>query len=142
MDSIMDSKFEVSRAIQSSIKNWYAWYMVVGVVHYTIGIIGLLAATLVASGSTFLTSQQTAIAGIVSAICIGVVGFVQPGAKANVFFQGYVELRRAMVKYELDKDVDAAKAGEELYNALGRGYEIIKQVQPVSKEVPPKPNGG
>lgn len=95
------------------LKSWERTHRLYFILHYFIGIVGVLASTL-ASSKLFWNPQ---ILSIISTVCIAVLAFVRPEREHIRFWQAWKTLDSAVIRYEsglvnLEEVVDALDRGE------------------------------
>jgi hypothetical protein len=96
----------IPEKVERRLNGWFTTFWVFTICHYLFGIGGVLASTIVAA--TAKTDPETArIAGIISAICIAIIGFIKPeekyrkhviawrilDEKVNLYRHGLIEIK-------------------------------------------------
>ncbi len=87
---------KIPSAVQKRLDGWFTTFWAFTICHYLFGIGGVLASTIVAASSDTHTQK---IAGIISAVCIAIVGFVQPDQKYRKFVIAWRLLDEKVNKY-------------------------------------------
>ena len=106
--STLKPEYEVPLAVKKRLKGWFSTFWIFTICHYLFGIGGVLASTIVAATANSNQNDNTAkIAGVISAICMAIIGFVKPeekyrkhviawrilDAKVNLYRHGYITLK-------------------------------------------------
>lgn len=68
----------IPKAVNSRLNGWFTTFWAFTICHYLFGIGGVLASTIAASTGDPKTQK---IAGVISAVCIAIIGFVKPDEK-------------------------------------------------------------
>ncbi len=101
------------KRLTGRLRSWERTHRLYFILHYLIGIIGVVASSL---ASTKLLGNPE-ILSIVASVCIAILAFVRPEREHIRFWQAWKTLDRATVRYEcglasLEEVLDALDHGE------------------------------
>ena len=114
------SPLDVPLEVRSRMDAWYALFMRAMYAHYFFGVVGVAAATIsAATGGTLGKALAAA-----SAICLAVLGFVQPDRKYLKFSRAWSILDVAALRYRYGEATLA-----ELMDALDSGEQMIAEFE-------------
>lgn len=103
---------------------WMIYWKRAVTTHYVIGILGVTASCIAATGFEYFSQA----AAIVSAFCIGVLGFVQPERKYLKFVRAWRRLDSSVMLFRFGKiEID------DLLQAVEDGESIITEVEKETK---------
>lgn len=113
---------QVPKKVSSRLKGWFITFWGFTICYYVIGIGGVFASTMVAANST--TPETAKIYGIISALCIAFIGFIQPNQK----YRKYVIAWRF-----LDEKVNLYRHSlitiNELLNGMAVAEKMLDQIE-------------
>ena len=118
-----------SKTVYEESKNvlgwWGYYYHILLIIHYILGVLGVLFGALIAAGFTGNGTivPDTKTLGVLSAVTVGIVSFVQPGRMASVFYDAFWRLKVARLKY-------GESNPEKLLETLSDGYARVATIQP------------
>jgi len=90
---------DVPKEILEQLRKWRVNWFFANFSHYIVGIVGILCSTIAATSFDpfpFFTN----IAGVVSAVCFGILGFAKPKENYNKFVRAWRKLDAAKLKYK------------------------------------------
>jgi hypothetical protein len=119
---------EVPSLIAERASSWKFAFMLNIVTHWVVGIGGVLASVVAAAG---LSSGVTRTAGIMAALCVGVLGFVRPEQMYQRYVRAWRILDSACLRYSSGL-IDL----ETLHRALEHGEAAI-QADETDRSTPP-----
>ena len=93
---------EIPCEIDRRLRNWRFHWIVANTSHYFVGIIGILFSSLAATNLELFTGLQN-IAGVVSAVCFGIIGFAKPRENYIKFARAWRKLDPAVLEYKYGK---------------------------------------
>jgi hypothetical protein len=114
------SPLDIPLEVRSRMDAWYALFMGAMYSHYFFGVVGVAAATISAATGGALGKALAA----VSAICLAVLGFVQPDRKYLKFSRAWSILDIAALRYRYGEATLA-----ELMDALDSGEQMIAEFE-------------
>ena len=111
---------------KSSLWYWKIYYHLLFYLHFILGILGVVIGALIAAdfGTDVLPIGQKGL-GVISAVIVGIVSFLQPGRMASVFYDAYWRLRIAVLRSH-----SSSEESDELIDALANGYSTVATIQP------------
>ena len=110
--------------IQKLHGSWHFYFRAWWLVHYVVGIVGVMSAITVANNPAFLgpyTSVITNGLSWLSAVCISLLTFLEPKKRARAYAAAWRILHEQIGCYRYEKDISPA----ELFKAAKRAAGII-----------------
>lgn len=127
---------EVPKNVKKRLNGWFATFGAFTICHYLFGIGGVFASTMVAASPDTATSM---VYGIISAICIAFIGFIQPDQKYRKYVVAWRMLdekvnlfRHGLIK--IDALISGMTAAEKALDQIERETAVPKTL------TPPQPN--
>lgn len=114
------SPLDVPLEVRTRIEAWYALFTRAMYSHYFFGVVGVAAATISAATGGAMGKALAA----ASAICLAVLGFVQPDRKYLKFSRAWSILDVAALRYRYGEATLA-----ELMDALDHGEQVITEFE-------------
>ena len=114
------SPLDVPLEVRARIEAWYALFTRAMYSHYFFGVVGVAAATISAATGGAMGKALAA----ASAICLAVLGFVQPDRKYLKFSRAWSILDVAALRYRYGEATLA-----ELMDALDHGEQVITEFE-------------
>ena len=116
-----DSFQSIPKEIQRRLLIWRVNYVISNTAHYIVGIIGILCSSLAAT-SFMEESFLPNIAGVISAVCFGILGFARPKENYLKYVMAWRVLEETSLNYRYGKAtiedlVKAVKFGNNLLTA-------------------------
>ena len=112
---------EIPKNVKKRLEGWFTTFWAFTICHYLFGIGGVFASTMVAAAPDTATSR---VYGIISAICIAFIGFIQPDQK----YRKYVVAWRM-----LDEKVNLYRHGlikiDELIAGMTAAEKALDQIE-------------
>ena len=130
---------QVPKEVSSRLNGWFITFWIFTICHYVIGIGGVFASTMVADNST--SPETTKIFGIISALCIAFIGFIQPDQKYRKFVIAWRILDEKVNLYKhgiitINELIEGMAIAEKTLDQIER--EAGKQTAPVGNKSDPK----
>lgn len=127
---------EVPKNVKKRLNGWFATFWAFTICHYLFGIGGVFASTMVAASPDTATSR---VYGIISAICIAFIGFIQPDQKYRKYVVAWRILDEKVNLFrhgliEIDTLISGMTAAEKALDQIERETAVPKTL------TPPQPN--
>lgn len=102
---------------------WHFYFLAWWLVHYAIGIIGVVSAITVANNPTFLVPYPLVLNGLawLSAVCVSLLTFLEPKKRARAYAAAWRILHEQVGCYRYGQDTNPA----ELFKAAKRAEKVI-----------------
>lgn len=126
---------QIPKEVSNRLKGWFITFWVFTICHYVIGIGGVFASTMVAANST--TPEITKVYGIISALCIAFIGFIQPDQKYRKYVIAWRILDEKVNRYKhslikIEELIEGMAVAERTLDQIERDVE--RQRTPPSDE--------
>lgn len=117
---------ETIKTAQSCRRWWWFYYHLLVYLHIALGVSGVVLGAVIAAGAGLKLSEETmSMLGVISAVIVGIVSFLQPGRMASVFYDAYWRMRMAILSAQ-----GSPTAKEDLIAVMTDGYTRLAAIQP------------
>ena len=111
---------EVPPAISRRLSHWHFLWQLHGTLHYGLGILGVISSTI----GTMTSPPYSRVTAGISAVCLAVIGFLQPQRQYLTFVRAWRHLEAASLRYR-----HGLETIESLLRAMERGEAMITETE-------------
>jgi len=125
---------EVPEDIERRLAAWRTYWKRAVAMRYLVGIVGITDSCIAAANF----EDYSQFAAIISALCIGVLGFVQPEQKYLKFIQAWRRLDSSMMKFKFGQ-IEIGALLQAVEDSESIITEIEKETRKTTTEIPTNP---